>query len=282
MKRKVIAGVAVVLCVVLAYAGYEKEPKEAEVVQDEEVQDETEEEEELRVIGEDNDGAFVVKITNETGQDITAIAVKGSSEEEWPDSMIGEGEEILEDETVKFCYTPDEEKPEEEKAEKEETEEAEEKKENAEQDKTAADTDKKVTETYDVTITLADESSYVLTGFAFEDMEEGTLKLEDEVAFVEYESKKSKEIVSTKEQELGLKAKAEEEAKAKAEAEAKAKAEAEAKAKAEAEAKAAAEAAAAAAAAQTYEPVYEPVYEPTYVAPQQTQQPEQSSEGCLQ
>ena len=100
----------------------------------------------------------------------------------------------------------------------------------------------------DIQLTFEDQTSLILTAFPFGDVEEAQICLEDEVAFVQYESLSSEELVSTKEAELRIKTEAEAAAQAQAEAEAAAAAQAQAEAEAAAAAQAQAEAEAAAAA----------------------------------
>ena len=87
----------------------------------------------------------------------------------------------------------------------------------------------------DIQLTFEDQTSLILTAFPFGDVEEAQICLEDEVAFVQYESLSSEELVSTKEAELRIKEEAAAQAQAEAEAAAAAQAQAEAEAAAAAE-----------------------------------------------
>lgn len=292
MKRKFIMLLGLTLCAGMLFAGCGSK----EESQPAEVEEEPAEEEDVpdRSIGEETDDAFTVDITNEVGQDITGIQVKHADEETWSENIIGSGEEILADETVRFYYTPTA------AAEDAASNDAsgENAAQNTESTAEAADAGESGTsedtgllagnldlkDSYDVQLTLADGQIFQLTGFAFDDMEAAAIKFEDGVVFIEYESLESSETVSTKEQELGLKQQREEAAAAEAAA---AQAAAEAQAAQEAAAAQAAQEAAAAQAAQeaaAAQAASEPVYEepaPTYEESAEPA-PEQTTEGCLQ
>lgn len=261
MKKRIAMLLGITLCVAVIFTGCGKEEKET-AEKTEKVKIETEKKEEkLRTIGKKTEDAFVVKLENKTGQEIRELKVRLAGTGEWTENVVPADQPVARDEKVEFCYVP--EKKADSAAETEPVE------------GTEGDGSRfAVQESWDVMVTLADGKSYQMSGFPFKDMDAASIKLEDEVAFIEYKSKESKEMVSTKEQELGLKAKAAAEAEAKAAAEAQAAAEAEAKAAAEAQA----------VQEQYYEPVYEePVYEaPSYDVPQSSEGCLQGSEGCLQ
>ena len=141
----------------------------------------------LKAYGEDVEGAWKVQLKNSTGSDIKAIAVKKTADVEFSESLLKEDEIIAADEEVVIYYAGSEAAAAEE-----------------------ADAEEKaLNDTYDVSITLADDTTYVLTAFPFEDMEACEIKVEDEVAFVEYVSLSTEETISTKEAELAIKAAAE-------------------------------------------------------------------------
>ena len=121
----------------------------------------------------------------------------------------------------------------------------------------------------DIQLTFDDQSVLVLSAFPFGDVEEAQIYLEDEVAFIQYESLASNEMISTKEAELTIKA----EAAAQAEAEAAAAAQAQAEAEAAAAAQAQAEAEAAAAAQAQAEAARQQAA--------QQQAPSNQSDGCV-
>lgn len=151
---------------------------------------ETETEVQLEAYGEEVEGAWKVQIKNGTGADIKAISIKKTVDTEFPESLLKDDKVIAADEEVIVYYAAEA---------VEETEEA-------------AEDAKALNETYDVSITLADDTTYVLTAFPFDDMETCEIKVEDEVAFVVYESLSAQEEISTKDAELAIKAAETEEA----------------------------------------------------------------------
>lgn len=270
MKKKILGFfvMAVCACVVASGCGKDenKEKKENNKAESLKVEDKKPDKE-YEAIGNKTADSYEILITNSVGQDITGITAKSSDKQEWPDNMLASGKKFTKDETVKLYYTP----------EKEDT---------AVQEKT----DKAVKPSYDVQLTFADGTICQLSSFAFEDMEEAAIKYEDKVAFLEYTSKETKEKVSTKEQELGLKAQKEQEEKARKEAEAQAAQAAQAAQDAQAVQEQVQP-------AEQYQPEYtEPDYsqsyeEPSYTEPEQPADQgtegclggaEQSTEGCLQ
>ena len=54
-------------------------------------------------------------------------------------------------------------------------------------------------------LTLKDGKTYVLHGFPFEDIKEGTVLLEDDIAYITYTSVSTKEKIDTKEAERATK-----------------------------------------------------------------------------
>ena len=246
----------------------------------------------LQTVGEEAEGAFSVTLKNETGQAITGLSAKTSEETDYPENMIADGGSIQAGESVRFCYLPSDAA--------------------AEPVETESGRDFDVQTTYDVRLTLEDGSSYQLSGFAFNDMEEASIRFEDGVAFVEYTSVSSGEAVSTKEQAEALSGQTQKQAEdegtetsagqesviaqiarkalqttkssieeriAQAEAEAAAQAAAEEAARQAAEAEAAAQAAAAQQAAQQQAAQQQTYEQP---APAPSAPPAQTTEGCLQ
>ncbi|WP_122642252.1 hypothetical protein [Luxibacter massiliensis] len=196
MKKKFWGILLAAMCVCVFMAGCTKEEKEESADKKEKKETVKEvQEKEYETIGSKAEGAYEVLITNAAGQDITGIAVKSTDKTEWPGNMIPSGKTFKKDQTVRLYYTPEKDS------------------------NTAVASDKAVKPSFDVNLTLADGKTYQLSGFPFEDMEEVSVKIADDVAFLEYTSKTSKEQVSTKEQELGLKAQREQEAAARAAAE---------------------------------------------------------------
>lgn len=256
MKKKFWGILLAAMCVCVFMAGCTKEEKEESADKKEKKETVKEvQEKEYETIGSKAEGAYEVLITNAAGQDITGIAVKSADKTEWPGNMIPSGKTFKKDQTVRLYYTPEKDS------------------------NTAVASDKAVKPSFDVNLTLADGKTYQLSGFPFEDMEEVSVKIADDVAFLEYTSKTSKEQVSTKEQELGLKAQREQEAAARAAADAQAAAEAQAAAAAENQAAANAQAAEPQYQESYTEPDYSQTYEEPYTEPAPA--PEQSTESCL-
>ena len=191
--------------------------------------EEKQKEEVLKNIGTESDGENVYKVVleNKTGKDIVGFSIKDSSMTEFPENMLEENDIFENDEKRNLFYDAT-------SAVKA-----------AENQETGEDGSAKVLNPQmDIQLTFEDQTSLILTAFPFGDVEEAQICLEDEVAFVQYESLASEELVSTKEAELRIKTEAEAAAQAQAEAEAAAaaQAEAEAAAQAQAEAEAAAQA----------------------------------------
>ena len=195
--------------------------------------EEKQKEEVLKNIGMESDGENVYKVVleNKTGKGIVGFSIKDSSMTEFPENMLEENDIFENDEKRNLFY------------------DAASAVEAAENQETGEDGSAKVLNPQmDIQLTFEDQTSLILTAFPFGDVEEAQICLEDEVAFVQYESLSSEELVSTKEAELRIKTEAEAAAQAQAEAEAAAAAQAQAEAEAAAAAQAQAEAEAAAAA----------------------------------
>lgn len=220
--------------------------------------------EEVKTIGEKTDGAFEVKLTNSTGQDITAVTVKTSNEDAYPASMLKSGDTFARDEIRNLYYKPSEDAAK----------------------STATETGKELPVEYTVQLTFADKSTLELHAVPFDSLKEATILMQDGIAYVTYEQD-GKEV-STLEAEKAVKTQAEDAKKASETAAAQAK---EAEAAAQAEAAAAAEAQAAAEAASTSTESDTSYTEPaeTYTEPAQTTESAAStetdnsaaSEGCI-
>lgn len=128
-------------------------------------------------IGQEQEDAYQVAMDNQIGQDITAVAVKLTSEESYPASLMEEGQTWSQGETALVCYLPGE-------AAASQTESG------------AA-----VNDGYEMQLTLADGSILEFTTVPFADMDACTLHLEDGVPYLEYTSLSSQEEVSTQETE---------------------------------------------------------------------------------
>ena len=151
---------------------------------------ETEEETEELIIGEKSTGAYELLITNNMGQDIIGLSIKELSEDEYPENML-KADMILEvKNTAKLYYQAA-------VLMSEETE--------------TMETTSAPTETsepvflvfsegsYMMQLTLADKTVVELYEFDMPDMDEVEICYEDEVGFIRYISKETKEEVDTKE-----------------------------------------------------------------------------------
>lgn len=177
------------------------------------------EEEVLKNIGTEAEGENIYKVVleNKTGKDIVGFSIKDSSMTEYPASMLETGDVFADGEKRNLFY---------DSASAVEAAEA--------QAAASGEDTKALEPQMDIQLTFDDQTSLVLSAFPFGDVEEAQICLEDEVAFIEYESLASKETMSTKEAELTVKAEAEAAAAAQAQAEAEAAAAAQAQAQAEA------------------------------------------------
>ena len=225
-----------------------------------------EKEETLKNIGTEAEGENIYKVVleNETGKNIVGFSVKDSSMTEFPASMLGEDDIFETGERRNLYYDSTS------AVEAAGTQTAE-----------AGEEANVLTPQFDIQLTFDDQTSMVLTAFPFGDVEEASVCLEDEVAFIEYESVASKETVSTKEAELAVKAEAAAAAQAQAEAEAAAAAQAQAEAEAAAAAQAQAEAEAAAAAQAQAEAEAAAQAQAAARQQQQQQAPASSGDGCM-
>jgi len=179
---------------------------------------------EFALIGTKAKGKYVYHFiaTNNTGKNITGIAIKDLSQNQYSENMLKANDVFKNKEKRDFYY-------------------------NAEAAiKTASgNSDKELNPGYVIQLTFDDQSNVELHDVPFDDMSNMKFEFDTEsnLYYVSYKSKGTKKELNTLDEEKQVKKEAEEAAaKEKAEAEAKAKAEAEAKAKAEAEAKAKAEA----------------------------------------
>ena len=204
MKKKIIT-IAFVGIMALSMIGCGKKEEETKATESTEAATESEtetEEETFKAIGTEKEAENVVcvKLKNSTGKNITGVAVKLAEDEEFPVNMLTEKDvfEINEERNLFYETVSDANK----ETESEET----------------GEDEKLLTPGYDIQITFEDETVKVLHAFPFEDIKEGELQLEDDVAFVKYESISTKQVVSTKEAELVIK-QADEEAAAAQEAE---------------------------------------------------------------
>ena len=205
MKKKLISILLVgVLAVSMSAGCGQKEDTKKDTKVSSEKKEKKEKKPEYKTIGTKEDGAYEVQLTNSTGQDITFVSFKSSSEENYPDTMLDEGDSFKNEETRNVYY-----KPSEEAAASTETEDG-----------------KELPAEYTMKITLADNTELELHAFPFDDMKNGEIKVQDGIAYLTYEKDGSE--VSTLESEKSFKEQKEAEEKAKAEAAAQAQKAAEA------------------------------------------------------
>lgn len=133
----------------------------------------------LKVIGEESETAYKVVLENGTEQNVTVFSVKSSSEEEFPESMLPEKELFAADEK-RALYVE------------------------KEADEKQAKGEKLLDPQYDIRFMLEDGREFMLHAFPFGDIEEGVIKIEGEIAYLEYTSVESKKPISTKEAELAV------------------------------------------------------------------------------
>ena len=170
---------------------------------------EEEKEPELKyaTVGEESEDAYDILLTNATGNVITGLAVKSSSQTGYPANMMSTDQKIEADETVQFFYTSEYEGGINDVSSSEDSD--------ASDSDTGSDTSEEETapianaainETYSLQVTFEDGTVKELTTFAVDDMKEADLMYEDEVAFVKYTSVSEEVEINTKETELAVKA----------------------------------------------------------------------------
>jgi len=134
----------------------------------------------MKLIGDRaaGDSVYVLTLDNKTGKDIKSFTVKADTEEEYPSNMIDEKDPYVKDERRLLYYVP-----------------------NKVSDVTYGDSDEIATVGYTVKIEFTDNKSAELHSFPFGDLDEGEIKLEKDIAYLEYTSKETGNKVSTKEAE---------------------------------------------------------------------------------
>ena len=164
-------------------------------------------EEKYATVGEESEDAYDILLTNATGNVITGLAVKSSSQTGYPANMMSTDLKIEADETVQFFYTAEYEGGINDVSSSEDSD--------ASDSDTGSDTSEEETapianaainETYSLQVTFEDGTVKELTTFAVDDMKEADLMYEDEVAFVKYTSVSEEVEINTKETELAVKA----------------------------------------------------------------------------
>ena len=190
------------------------ENKEAD---DTEAADDEAKDEDLKTIGEkpeeDTEGVLSVKLKNLTGKVITGVAVKNEKDEEYPDNFLKEEDKFEADEERVLWFDPnakdkvDEENKDGADDSKDATE-TEETKEDAKTEETADgeekdDAEKEVPK-YNIQLTFEDGTTAEIHTFPFGDTEEAELHLEDEVAYLVFDSISQKKEYNTLQTEKDL------------------------------------------------------------------------------
>ena len=185
-----------------AEAGTEEETEDAETADATDAADKDAKDEDLKTIGEkpegDTEGVFSAKLKNLTGKVITGFAVKNEKDEEYPDNFLTEEDKFEADEERVLWFDPN--------AEVKADGNTEEKNQDA-AEKTEAenkDEDEKEIPKYDIQLTFEDGTTAELHTFPFGDTEEAELHLEDEVAYLIFDSISQKKEYNTLETEKAL------------------------------------------------------------------------------
>lgn len=141
----------------------------------------------LKPIGTEEAGAYEVQLTNGTGKNITGIAIKRMEDGEYPENMLGADDTFAVNEERILYYKG----------------ESGSQSDNAGQDTADQGTDSEnlLTPGYDIQLSFEEGTALELHAFPFGDIEKGSIRLEDEVAFIVYDSMADKKEVSTKEAE---------------------------------------------------------------------------------
>lgn len=164
-----------------------KTETESVTVETETMETETEKET-YKTIGQEKEAenVFCVKLKNSTGRDIIGVAVKLAENAEFSENML-DAEDVfsVKEERILFYESVENEA--------------------SDIQKESSENDKLLTQGYDVQLTFSDGSTKVLHSFPFEDIKEGEICFEDEVAFLKYTNISAKENVDTKNAELAVK-----------------------------------------------------------------------------
>lgn len=146
---------------------------------------ETAETTEMKLLGEDAEGAFHVALKNSTGKDIKEVKINVAKKVEYKDAenLLKEDDIFKADEERLLCCVP------------------------LKEEKKEADTEKdKEPEipVYNIKLTFADDTTAEVHTFPFGDIEEGELHLEGEIAYLVFDSVSLKESVNTLETETKI------------------------------------------------------------------------------
>ena len=226
--RKIIAALLVCIMVVFPLTGCGQQEEESFSVeapvhhstQKQSGSAEAEDAVHVRTLGTKTDKAYAVLLNNRTGQSITSLKVGTDETIGTAADLLNNSETVVNEEQIKLYYTPE----------------------------SSSDTgsgDKELPPQYLLSFSLADGTGHTLHAFPFGDIDEGTIKIQDDgIAFLSYMSKSTRDSIDTYESEKAVKEQAKEAAEkaAAAEAEKVAAEEARKKEAAEAEKKAAEEA----------------------------------------
>ena len=159
-----------------------------------------------KTIGTVSQGTNVKRtlLLNLTGKDIIAFAIKSTDEAAFGNKLLLEGDLFVLDEIRELYFDPSPAKPQETgTTTSAETQTA------APGTQTQPETAASDTETnkkYDVQITFADWSVYVIHDLPFDDMKLGRLLLQNDILFLEYTSEETGEEIITRKQEYDIKA----------------------------------------------------------------------------
>lgn len=134
----------------------------------------TTEEETIKTIGKQEKDAYEIQISNETGKEIQEILIKTSEEEDYSENLLSANDIFEIDEERILYYKGDD----------------------------SGDIE------YDIQIVFKDGDTVELHALSFDDFTECKICLEDEVAFLTYESVSDGTVISTKEAELAIAEKA--------------------------------------------------------------------------
>ena len=194
MNKKTI--IALTLCAAVAAPSALYAEQAADPVSAEASAEETQNQGRLKSLGTATEGAFEVLLKNSTGKDIVKFRLRSSSDKDYGDSVLEDGDVYAADEERILYYNPDsssEETPEETAAPAE-----------------TGGEDKALPDAYDIEVTFKPETEgsegavYELHSFPFGDIMEGEIHLEGEVLYLEYKSIKTDESISTKAYEEGI------------------------------------------------------------------------------
>lgn len=192
MKRKLLAALGAALLGISLLTGV-CAAEETEAVS------ETEQEtEELKTIGEEEEDALEIVMSNETGKTVKEFYVKKADEEEFGENLLKEDDAVA-DQEKRILYISVKEEEEETETETETETEAQTGDEPGDEPGDGQEPVK-----YGMKLVFDDETAVELHDVECEDMEEASVKLEGEVAYLVYASLKDKEEKNTLEAEKAL------------------------------------------------------------------------------